>query len=74
MSLVERTGFGNFFCVFFFFIVFLYKMGMVVLWRNAKTTETKKKRIEIRKLGSKGLEHKFVKLFLKLLDYINQVS
>ena len=34
----------------------------------------KKKRIEIRKLGSKGLEHKFVKLFLKLLDYINQVS
>ena len=34
----------------------------------------KKKRIEIRKLGNKGLEHKFIKLFLKLLDYINQVS
>ena len=30
----------------------------------------KKKRINIRKLGSKGLEKKFVKLFLKLLDYI----
>ena len=34
----------------------------------------KKKRIEIRKLGNKGLEHKFVKLFLKLLEYINQIS
>ena len=34
----------------------------------------KKKRIEIRKLGNKGLERKFVKLFLKLLEYINQIS
>lgn len=34
----------------------------------------KKKRIEIRKLGNKGLEKKFVKLFLKLLEYINQIS
>lgn len=33
----------------------------------------KKKRIEIRKLGNKGLERKFVKLFLKLLEYIEQV-
>ena len=33
----------------------------------------KKKRIEIRKLRSKGLEHKFVKLFLKLLEYVDQV-
>ncbi|MBR1376341.1 MAG: DUF5110 domain-containing protein [Bacilli bacterium] len=32
-----------------------------------------KKRIEIRKLGRYGLEPKFVKLFLKLLEYINQV-
>lgn len=30
----------------------------------------KKKRIEIRKLGNKGLERKFIQLFLKLLDYI----
>lgn len=30
----------------------------------------KKKRIEIRKLGNKGLEKKFIKLFLKLLEYI----
>lgn len=33
----------------------------------------KKKRIEIRKLGNKGLEKKFVKLFLKLLEYIDEV-
>ncbi len=34
----------------------------------------KKKRIEIRKLGNKGvLERKFMKLFLKLLEYIEQV-
>lgn len=33
----------------------------------------KKKRIEIRKLGNRGLEHKFVKLFLKLLEYIEIV-
>ena len=31
----------------------------------------KKKRIEVRKL--KGLENKFEKLFLKLLEYIEQV-
>ena len=34
----------------------------------------KKKRIEVRKLGNKGLERKFVTLFLKLLEYINQIS
>ncbi len=33
----------------------------------------KKKRIEIRKLRSKGLEQKFVRLFLNLLEYIEQV-
>ena len=33
----------------------------------------KKKRIGIRKLSRKGLEHKFVKLFLKLLEYVEQV-
>lgn len=32
-----------------------------------------KKRIGIRRLKNKGLESKFVKLFLKLLDYVNQV-
>lgn len=35
--------------------------------------QVKKKRIEVRKLSNKGLEHKFVKLFLKLLEYIDQV-
>lgn len=33
----------------------------------------KKKRIGIRKLANKGLENKFIKLFLKLLDYIKEV-
>ena len=33
----------------------------------------KKKRIEIRKLGSKGLDKKFVKLFLNLLEYVSKV-
>lgn len=33
----------------------------------------KKKRIEIRKLANKGLEKKFIKLFLKLLEYIQIV-
>ncbi len=32
-----------------------------------------KKRIEIRKLKRKGLESKYVKIFLKLLEYISQV-
>lgn len=32
-----------------------------------------KKRIEVRKLKNVGLESKFVKLFLKLLEYIDQV-
>ncbi|MDD3341245.1 MAG: glycoside hydrolase family 31 protein [Bacilli bacterium] len=32
-----------------------------------------KKRIEIRKLKNKGLEPKFVKLFLKLLEYVSTV-
>lgn len=33
----------------------------------------KKKRIGIRKLGNKKLESKYIKLFLKLLDYLNEV-
>lgn len=33
----------------------------------------KKKRIEVRKLGNKGLDRKFVKLFLNLLEYISKV-
>jgi len=33
----------------------------------------KKKRIEIRKLKRKGLEPKFVKMFIKLLEYINEI-
>lgn len=33
----------------------------------------KKKRIAIRKLGNSGLERKFVKLFLNLLEYISKV-
>ena len=33
----------------------------------------KKKRIAIRKLGRKGLERKFIKLFLRLLEYIGTV-
>ena len=35
--------------------------------------DVKKKRIEIRKLGNKGLEKKFVKLFLNLLEYVSRV-
>lgn len=35
--------------------------------------EIKKKRIEIRKLKNKGLEKKYIQLFLKLLEYINEV-
>lgn len=33
----------------------------------------KKKRIEIRKLNGKGLEKRYIKLFLNLLEYIDQV-
>lgn len=33
----------------------------------------KKKRIEIRKLSNKGLDRKFIKVFLKILEYINEV-
>ncbi len=32
-----------------------------------------KKRIEIRKLGRKGLDKKFIKMFIKLLEYINEI-
>lgn len=35
--------------------------------------QIKKKRIEVRKLKHKGLDRKFVKLFLKLLEYVEQV-
>ena len=33
----------------------------------------KKKRIEIRKLGKLGLDKKFIKMFLKLLEYIGEI-
>ena len=33
----------------------------------------KKKRIEIRKLKNKGLDKKYMKLFLKLLEYVDEV-
>ena len=33
----------------------------------------KKKRIEIRRLGKKGLEQKYITLFLKLLEYVGQL-
>ena len=33
----------------------------------------KKKRIAVRKLKKKGLEPKFIKLFLKLLEYVSEV-
>ena len=33
----------------------------------------KKKRIEIRKLRRKGLKPEFIKVFLKLLEYVGQV-
>ncbi len=32
-----------------------------------------KKRIEIRKLGKKDLDRKFIKMFIKLLEYINEI-
>lgn len=32
-----------------------------------------KKRIEIRKLGKKGLDKKFIKMFIKLLEYISEI-
>ena len=32
-----------------------------------------KKRVEIRKLKKKGLEKKYIKIFLKLLEYISEV-
>ena len=39
---------------------------------NAKL-DIKKKRIEIRKLGKVGLDKKFVKMFLRLLEYIEEI-
>jgi len=33
----------------------------------------KKKRIAIRKLSRQGLDKKFVKMFLKLLEYIGEI-
>lgn len=35
--------------------------------------DVKKKRIEIRKLKKKGLNELFIKMFLKLLEYINEI-
>ncbi|MCI9110794.1 MAG: DUF5110 domain-containing protein, partial [Bacilli bacterium] len=32
-----------------------------------------RKRIEVRKLGKKGLDKKFIKMFIKLLEYINEI-
>ena len=36
-------------------------------------TTVKKKRILVRKLKKKGLEEKFIKMFIKLLEYIEQI-
>ena len=33
----------------------------------------KKKRIAIRKLGKLGLDKKFIRMFLKLLEYIGEI-
>ena len=38
-----------------------------------KSRMNSKKRIAVRKLKRDGLESKFVKLFLKLLEYIGQI-
>ena len=38
-----------------------------------KNLSISKKRIEIRKLRAAGLESKFIRLFLRLLEYVNQV-
>ena len=35
--------------------------------------DVRKKRISIRKLGKNGLDQRFVRMFLKLLEYINEV-
>lgn len=35
--------------------------------------DIKKKRIEIRKLKSKGLESKFISMFMKLMEYVSQI-
>ena len=37
------------------------------------TLEIKKKRIEVRKLAREGLDKKYIKMFLKLLEYIDQI-
>lgn len=42
-----------------------------ILFDNALTL--KKKRIQIRKLRRNGLDPKFIKLFLKLLEYVGQI-
>lgn len=39
----------------------------------SKETTFKKKRIEIRRLSNYGVEKKYIDLFLKLLEYINEV-
>lgn len=38
------------------------------------TMETNKKRIEIRKLKRKGLKDVFVRMFIKLLEYVSKFS
>ena len=35
--------------------------------------DIKKKRIEIRKLKSKGLDSKFISMFMKLMEYVSQI-
>lgn len=42
----------------------------IILFGNLSN---KKKRIEIRKLKNKGLDKKYIKLFLKLLEYVDEV-
>ena len=32
-----------------------------------------KKRVEIRKLGTKGLKSVFVRMFIKLLEYVSEI-
>ena len=35
--------------------------------------DIKKKRIMIRKLKSRGLEDKFIKMFMRLMEYVSEI-
>ena len=35
--------------------------------------DVKRKRIAIRKLKSRGLDNKFVKMFIRLLEYVSEI-